>query len=339
MPSDKDLEQARFYSNRLAKRDRHLGRMARRIDSDCYRVYDRDIPEIPLALDRYGAAAVLQLFERPYDKPESEELAWLDMMALASASALGIPRGDVRIKTRRRLGIDEQYDAGDGDAGAMPGGGLIVREHGLSFIVDLDSHIDTGLFMDHRPARAMVRSLSSGKRVLNLFCYTGSFSVYALAGGASGVVGVDLSNTYLAWARRNIEANRLDTSRYRGIRADVSVFLAGSAASGDLYDLIILDPPTFSNSKKMAGFLDITRHWPDLVKSCLSVLAPEGVVLFSSNARSLRVDPAMVPGSSILEISDTTIPEDYRGHPHRSWLVTHSPVNPTRFSQHGQGGS
>jgi len=333
MPSDKDLEQERYFSNRIVKRDRHLGRIARRIDSDCYRVYDRDIPEIPLALDRYGDAAVLQLFERPYDKPESEEAAWLDMMAAASASALGIPRGNVHIKTRRRLGVDEQYNVGDGDAGLAAGGGKTVREHGLSFVVDLDSYIDTGLFMDHRPARAIVRSLSSGKRVLNLFCYTGSFSVYALAGGAAGVVGVDLSNTYLAWAERNIAVNKLDASRYRGVRADVSAFLTGSVASGDLYDVIVLDPPTFSNSKKMAGFLDITRHWPDLVRSCLSVLAPEGVILFSSNARSLRVDPALVPGSSILEISEKTIPEDYRGHPHRSWLVTHSPVNPRLFQK------
>jgi 23S rRNA (cytosine1962-C5)-methyltransferase len=338
MPSEKDSEQARYFSNRIAKRDRHLGRIARRIESDCYRVYDRDIPEVPVALDRYGDSAVLQLFERPYDKPEADERAWLDMMAEASAGALNIPLGNVHIKTRRRLGIDEQYDAAEGDTGAIPGGGKTVREHGLRFIVDLDSYIDTGLFMDHRPARAMIRVLSRGKRVLNLFCYTGSFSVYALAGGAASVVGVDLSNTYLAWAGRNIEANGLDSSKYRGVREDVSVFLAGSAASRELYDVIVLDPPTFSNSKKMAGFLDISRHWPDLVKACLSVLAPEGVVLFSSNARSLRVDPALLPGASILDISEKTVPEDYRGHPHRSWLITHASVNPTRFFLHGQDG-
>jgi 23S rRNA (cytosine1962-C5)-methyltransferase len=338
MPSDKELEQERFFSNRIAKRDRHLGRIARKSGSDCYRVYDRDIPEVPLALDRYGDSAVLQLFERPYDKPESEERAWLDLMAQASAGALRIPRGNIHIKTRRRLGIDEQYSAGEGMAGGIPDGGTIVHEHGLSFVVNLDAYIDTGLFMDHRLARAMVREVSSGKRVLNLFCYTGSFSVYALAGGAVGVVGVDLSNTYLAWAEKNIAANQLDASKYRGVRADVSVFLADAAVAGELYDVIVLDPPTFSNSKKMADFLDVVRQWPDLVQACLSVLAPDGVILFSSNARSLRVDPALVPGASILEISGKTIPEDYRGHPHRSWLVTHSPVNPTRFFLHGQGG-
>ena len=338
MPCDKDLEQARFFSNRVAKRDKHLGRIARRTGSDCYRVYDRDIPEVPVALDRYGDDAVLQLFERPYDKPEQEEAAWLDLIAGAAASALGISRAGIHIKTRRRLGIDEQYNAGDGEAGGIPGDAKTVHEHGLSFLVNLDSYIDTGLFMDHRPARAMVRDLSAGKRVLNLFCYTGSFSVYALAGGASGVVGVDLSNTYLAWAERNIAANSLDASRYRGVRADASAFLASSAAAGEVYDVIVLDPPTFSNSKKMAGFLDVVRHWPGLLKACLDVLAPEGVILFSSNARSLRIDPSLVPGAAVLDISGRTIPEDYRGHPHRSWLVTHGTVNPTRFYLHGRAG-
>ena len=184
----------------------------------------------------------------------------------------------------------------------------------------------------------MVLDLSAEKRVLNLFCYTGSFSVYALEGGASGVVCGDLSNTYLAWAERNIAANSLDASRYRGVRADASAFLASSAAAGEVYDVIVLDPPTFSNSKKMAGFLDVVRHWPGLLKACLDVLAPEGVILFSSNARSLRIDPSLVPGAAVLDISGRTIPEDYRGHPHRSWLVTHGTVNPTRFYLHGRAG-
>jgi 23S rRNA (cytosine1962-C5)-methyltransferase len=340
MPSEKDLEQGRFFSNRVAKRDKHLGKFARRTGSDCYRVYDRDIPEIPLALDRYGAAAVLQLFERPYDKPESEEAAWLELMADASAAALGMDRKHIHIKTRKRLGIDEQYGVVDAERHDQHGTTeTVVRELGLSFMVNLVDYIDTGLFMDHRPARALVRSISAGKRVLNLFCYTGSFSVYALAGDASLVVGVDLSKTYLAWADRNIALNGFDLARYRGVRSDVSTFLAESAAAGARYDIIVLDPPTFSNSKKMVGFLDISRHWTDLVRSCLSVLDPLGVILFSSNARSLRVDPGLVPDAAVLEISDLTIPEDFRGHPHRSWLITHGAISPTRFFPRGQAGN
>lgn len=331
MPSDKDLEQAGFFANRLLKRDRHLRKWARRTDTNCYRVYDRDIPELPLSLDRYGDAAVLYLYERPYDKPEAEERAWLELMAEAASAALDIDPGSVAVKTRRRLGVDRQYGKSDDDDGSYvrPGsssgpGELVVKENGLSFIVNTRDYIDTGLFMDHRPARQMIRSRSDGMRVLNLFCYTGSFSVYALAGGASETVGVDLSSTYLAWAERNIAVNGLDAGRYRGVRADASAFPSEAASRGERFDLIILDPPTFSNSKRMDGYLDTARHWPGLVSGCLAALAPDGVILFSTNARGLRFDASQVPGAAADDISDSTVPEDFRGHPHRTWLVRHA---------------
>jgi 23S rRNA G2069 N7-methylase RlmK/C1962 C5-methylase RlmI len=333
MLSDKDLEQGRFFGNRVAKRDRHLGKAARRSSSDCYRVYDRDIPEIPLSLDRYGDAAVLYLYERPYEKPDSEELDWLAMMTDSAAAALEIPRQSIVVKTRRRLGLEEQYQRSGAEEkasnhGVRPSlasgaGDLLVHENGLSFLVNLNDYIDTGLFMDHRPARAIVRDMAAGSKVLNLFCYTGSFSVYALAGGAAEVTGVDLSNTYLEWASRNIALNALDRSRYRGIRSDTSAFLEAEAGRGARYDIIILDPPTFSNSSMMEGFLDTARHWPDLVSACLAVLAPAGTIIFSTNARTLKLDPALVPAAVFKDITSRTIPEDFRGHPHRSWLVGH----------------
>lgn len=331
MPNEKDLEQAGFFANRLLKRDRHLRKWARRTDTNCYRVYDRDIPELPLSLDRYGEAAVLYLYERPYEKPDDEERAWLELMAEAASAALGIEPGSVAIKTRRRLGVDKQYGKAEDDVGAYvrPGsssgpGELTVKENGLSFIVNTRDYIDTGLFMDHRPARQLVRGRSDGKRVLNLFCYTGSFSVYALAGGASETVGVDLSSTYLAWADRNIAVNGLDADRYRSVRADASAFLSEATSRGERFDVIILDPPTFSNSKRMDGFLDTARHWPRLVSECLATLAPEGTILFSTNARGLRFDASLVPGAAATDISDSTIPEDFRGHPHRTWLIRHA---------------
>jgi len=330
MPTEKVLEQSLFFANRVAKRDKHLRKWARKSDTDCYRVYDRDIPELPLSLDRYGDAAVLYLYERPYDKPEAEETVWLELMAEAASAALGIERGSIVVKTRKRLGLEEQYERADAEVPAardLRGRAArerIVRENGLSFIVNIEDYIDTGLFMDHRPARALVRGLATGKRVLNLFCYTGSFSVYALAGGATRVVGVDLSNTYLSWAARNIALNDLSLERYREVRSDVSSFLSGEADRGARYDLVILDPPTFSNSKKMDGFLDVARHWPRLVEACLAVLDPGGTILFSTNARSLKLDPALVPGAVVQDISDTTIPDDFRGHPHRTWLVSHA---------------
>jgi len=327
MPTEKDIEQAGYFANRVAKRDKHLRKRARKSDTDCYRVYDRDIPEVPLSLDRYGEAAVLYLYERPYDKPEAEEAAWLELMADAAASSLAIPRGSIAVKTRKRLGLDAQYERADtarADASRADAGTArerVVRENGLSFLVNLDDYIDTGLFMDHRPARELVCGMASGKRVLNLYCYTGSFSVYALAGGAEKVVGVDLSNTYLAWAERNVALNGLGRG-YRGVRADVQAFLAGEPARGSTYDIIVLDPPTFSNSKKMEGFLDVARHWPALVESCMAALAPGGTILFSTNARALRMDPSLVPRLAVEDISEKTIPEDFRGHPHRTWLLS-----------------
>ncbi|MFH2115034.1 MAG: class I SAM-dependent methyltransferase [Spirochaetota bacterium] len=309
------MDQQAILLNRLVKRDRHLRKLARREDTDCYRVYDRDIPEVPLSVDRYGDVAVVYLYERPYEKPDQEENEWLALMKGAVAKALGLDPDSVLCKTRRRQGLEEQYDR-TADAKMF----RTVREHGLRFKVNVSDYLDTGLFMDHRPTRAMVRSMAHGRRVLNLFCYTGSFSVFALAGGATEVCGVDLSNTYLAWAAENIALNGLDLTRYRGIRADVARFLAETADRGERYGLIILDPPTFSNSKKMDDFMDINRHWPALVQSCLAILDKDGDLLFSTNSRGLKYDPLLVKAATVVDISATSTPEDFRHKPHRAWL-------------------
>ena len=316
MPSGKDLEQRDILLNRLVKRDRHLRKLARREDSNCYRVYDRDIPEVPLSVDRYADVAVVCLYERPYEKPEEEEAEWLDLMKGAVAEALGLGSESVLSKTRRRLKLDEQYDRTD-DAQIF----RVVREQGLNFKVNVSDYLDTGLFMDHRPTRALVRNLAQGRRVLNLFCYTGSFSVYALAGGAKEVYGVDLSNTYLDWAAGNVALNGLDLDRYRGIRADVIKFLAEAAGRGEHYGLIILDPPTFSNSKKMDDFMDINRHWPSLVQSCLAILDHDGDLLFSTNSRGLKFDPHAIEAGTVVDITTASTPEDFRHKPHRAWHI------------------
>jgi 23S rRNA G2069 N7-methylase RlmK/C1962 C5-methylase RlmI len=316
MPSGKDLEQREILLNRLVKRDRHLRKLSRRDDTNCYRVYDRDIPEVPLSVDRYADVAVVCLYERPYEKPELEESEWLDLMKGAVAEALGLDPGSVLSKTRRRLGLAEQYDRTD-DAQLF----RVVREQGLNFKVNVSDYLDTGLFMDHRPTRAMVRRLAQGRRVLNLFCYTGSFSVYALAGGADEVCGVDLSNTYLAWAVENIALNGLDLARYRGVRSDVTRFLSEASGRDDRFDLIILDPPTFSNSKKMDDFLDINRHWPALVQSCLAIMDDDGDLLFSTNSRGLKFEPQALKAGTIMDITTTSTPEDFRHKPHRAWHI------------------
>jgi 23S rRNA G2069 N7-methylase RlmK/C1962 C5-methylase RlmI len=313
---EKDLRQAEYFRNRVAKNEKALRRWARREGVEAMRLYDRDIPEVPVALDRYGDSLLLSLYERPYEKEASAEEEWLALMGAQAADALGIDPGKVFARTRRRQRGDAQYTKLDTRKSE-----LVVREGGLSFIVNLSDYLDTGLFLDHRTTRSMLRSESSGRTVLNLFAYTGSFSVYAAAGAASSATSVDLSNTYLAWARRNLELNGFGADDHPLVREDAQAFLAQSAAAGRRWDLIVADPPTFSNSKMAAGDFDVNRDWPRLIESCLRVLAPGGLLFFSTNSRGLKWDASLCPAPNE-EITAATIPPDFRDIKiHRCWLV------------------
>ncbi len=318
--TDKDLRQAEYFRNRLAKNEHALRKWIRRESIEALRLYDKDIPEIPVALDRYGtgadAALVLYLYKRPYEKPEEEEAAWLDLMASTAAGLLGVSESRVFVKTREKQRGLSQYGKMDSDSTE-----LVVREAGLSFIVNLSDYLDTGLFLDHRPTRAMVGALSAGKRVLNLFSYTGSFSVHAAAGGAVETWSVDLSNTYLAWAGRNLALNGLRSETCPLIKSDVSTFLDEAGAAGRTWDLIVADPPTYSNSKSTDADLNINRDWPRLVSACLTVLEPGGSLFFSSNSRKLVWDADLV-GGGCEDISASTIPPDFRNVKiHRTWRI------------------
>lgn len=316
MPDSLD-RQAEYLNNRLVKRDRHLRKWARRESVECYRVYDRDIPEIPLAVDRYGPALLIALYERPYEKPEEEERLWLERMCSVAARSLDVPPDLVFRKLRRRQRGNEQYDRVSEE-----GKKTVVKEGGLSFLVNLSDYLDTGLFLDHRITRSLVRKEARDRRVLNLFCYTGSFSVYAAAGKAASVTSVDLSNTYLDWADRNMRLNGFSGDTYAFAREDVLSFLDRAARRGDKYDLVVLDPPTFSNSKRMDAPMDITEDWKRLVKGCLTVLAPGGVLWFSTNARRFRFDGSLFPGVDIKDRTESTTPPDFEGaHPHRCWRL------------------
>lgn len=323
MPEDKTSYQAELLKNRLSKRSRHLAKWAKRIGTDAYRLYDRDIPEIPLLLDRYGDAVAGWLYERPYEKDEAEESRWLSAMRKSCAEALNLPEASIFLKERRRLRGDDQYERLS-DASVL----REVTEGGLRFRVNLSDYLDTGLFLDHRRTRALVREEAAGKRVLNLFCYTASFSVHAAAAGASEVDSVDLSNTYLDWAAGNFAANgfsavRLSPEDYtaqkapsaplRLVRADALRFLQEAAKRRMLWDLIILDPPTFSNSKKMAGTLDIRRDHQDLIALCLSLLAPGGRLWFSTNAKGFKMDEGAFPAAQVKDMTLQTVDEDFRG--------------------------
>jgi 23S rRNA G2069 N7-methylase RlmK/C1962 C5-methylase RlmI len=317
--AEKDLRQAEYFGNRLEKRRRQLSRWVRKQGIECYRLYDNDIPEIPLAVDAYGGCLVMALYERPYDKADEDEAAWLSLMAQSASERLGIPLSDIHVKLRKRQRGLSQYAALE-----RSGREMSVKEGGHSFIVNLSDYLDTGLFLDHRPLRAEVGRLAPGRRFLNLFAYTGSFSVYAAAAGAARVVSLDLSATYLDWAKRNFALNSLESSVYEFIRADATRWLALAPDQGGEFDIIVLDPPTFSNSKRMQEDLDIGRDYARLIAQAMNILAPEGILFFSTNSRRFALDQQALPDAAVKDISQWSVPEDFRDRRiHRAWEIRH----------------
>jgi 23S rRNA (cytosine1962-C5)-methyltransferase len=219
----------------------------------------------------------------------------------------GVAADRIYIKLRKRkenrLGQYQKLDESKAE--------FAVKEAGLTFLVNLADYLDTGLFLDHRITRAMVRDWSRDKRVLNLFCYTGSFSVYAAAGGAAEVVSVDLSNTYLDWAKRNMQANGAAYDKTTFVHADVLQYL--QQLNDDSVDLVILDPPTFSNSKRMEAFFDVQQHHVSLINDCLRILTTGGILLFSTNYTKFKLDTAGINAAEIKDITKATTPFDFAG--------------------------
>jgi 23S rRNA (cytosine1962-C5)-methyltransferase len=318
--NDRDDRQAEYLHNRLKKNDRILRKWARTHDIHAMRLYDRDIPEIPLAIDRYcgsdGCFLVMALYERPYEKDEDSERIWLLKMAKAAATALDLPESNVHFKTRRKMrGLDQYTKVESGHSG------MVVEEGGLKFIVNLSDYLDTGLFLDHRTTRMLVRSLARGKSMLNLFSYTGIFSVYAAAGGAMRIQSVDLSNTYLTWARANFNLNALLSPSYTFLRSDVTAFLREERNRNGKWDIIVVDPPTFSNSSMAETDFDVNKHWPSLLNSCAALLSPDGIIIFSTNSRTLVWDASIV-GMPTKDFSRFTVPKDFRNAKiHRCWVL------------------
>ena len=275
--------------------------------------------------------AHLYLYERPYEKSDSDEQLWLDEMKKAVSLTLGISENRVIQKVRKHQKGENQYEKIENER-SVEG---FAQECGQLFKVNLSDYLDTGLFFDHRPLRSLVRETCAGKSVLNLFCYTGSFSVYAAEGKARRVESVDLSNTYLDWARFNFALNDFDPddSRFFFTRGDVTGFLnqklaeVPNAEKSNRYDIIILDPPTFSNSKATRNTLDINRDWSELVTKCLNLLNKGGVLYFSTNSHRLKFDEKLVPkttnsGSAVavFDMTETSLPEDFKGtKAHRLW--------------------
>ena len=300
--------------NRLDKNRKNLGKWARREGLEAYRLYDRDMPEFPLAIDVYGEALHMQVFERkrPFEDAQLQALvrALLDHFSLQPLQ--------LAIKTRRRQRGLAQYEKL-----AMRAPSFKVRERNYLFEVNLHRYLDTGLFLDHRDTRQLVGERAAGKSVLNLFAYTGSFTVYAAGGGARHTVTVDMSRTYQAWSARNLVHNGLhDEQRHRFVQSDVTVFLQRMREAKARFDLIVLDPPSFSNSKRMQHTFDVQRDHLDLLRSTVELLAPGGELFFSNNRQGFRLDPQAGELADLEEITSRTVPRDFQRHrPHRCWLL------------------
>jgi len=304
---------AEMLRNRLVKNARHLRRWARREQVSCYRVYDRDIPEVPLVIDWYDGHLVVAARLR---EDERERAGWLEALVAVAAAALEVPAAQVHLRRRERL------RGGEARHQAARGRSLIVVEAGLRYQVDLDGHLDTGLFLDHRPLRRRIAAEAGGRRFLNLFCYTGAFTVCAAAGGAASSASVDLSHTYLERARANLELNRLDHAEHRLHQADVLRFLDEPPYPPRSFDLAVLDPPTFSSSKRMDDVLDVQRDHRWLLERTLALLSPGGELYFSTNRRHFRLDADRLPVATIDDITEQTIPPDFRDRRvHRCWRL------------------
>ena len=308
---------AKMLTDRLGKNRRHLGRWAQREGVTCWRHYDRDIPDVPVTIDEYEGALVVADCRR-CGKDEVLDPAWLETVLDAIAAAT--PGAEIFTRTRRRMshhgGPDTQYQRHD-DTGAW----REVGEAGRRFHVNLSDYLDTGLFLDHRIMRRNVRAESSGRHMLNLFAYTGAFSVHAAAGGAKTTTSIDLSQTYLDWARDNLAANHFGEDRHQLVRADIVQWL--EAPSSQRWDLAVVDPPTFSNSKKMRGVFDVQRDHPMLLRRVFERMNRGGVVYFSTNARRFKLAPEAFEGcAKVDDISRATLPADFRDEKiHRAWRV------------------
>jgi 23S rRNA (guanine2069-N7)-methyltransferase / 23S rRNA (guanine2445-N2)-methyltransferase len=320
---------AQMFANRLRKNLQRLDPWAEREHIDCFRVYDADMPEYAFAVDLYGQAvhgpagrAARHVYVQEYAPPKSvdqERARERRREALAVLpEVLAVPISQVHSRVRKPQKGSEQYEKREARAERHA-----VQEGGLKFWVNFRDYLDTGLFLDHRIVRAMLREWAQGADFLNLFCYTGSATVYAAAGGARSSAGVDLSNTYLDWAHENLLLNGFGGPEHELYRADCLQWLEEQQARGPRFDLIFLDPPTFSNSKRMAGVLDVQRDHVGMIRRSVKLLRPAGRLVFSTNYTRFKLDEQALGDLAVEDISARTIPKDFERHAriHRCFVI------------------
>jgi len=315
-------EHALMFANRLKKNYKHLKKWARKNKVTCYRVYDADIPQYAVAIDKYEHWVHVQEYQAPKTVDKNKAFLRINDVIDVVADILETKQQNVVLKVRKKQSGTSQYQKQDKKEYTTT-----VLENGLKFIINMYDYIDTGLFLDHRVTRQLVRKLADKRDFLNLFAYTGSVTVYAAAGGANTTTTVDMSNTYLNWAKENMSINGFtddvySASQHKFVREDCLKWLALAIDDGKKYDLIFVDPPTFSNSKKMDTSLDIMRDHTALLSGCLALLEENGQIIFSTNAKSFKLDESLKEDCFIREITSQTTTEDFRRKPlHRCWVL------------------
>ncbi|CAH0992741.1 Ribosomal RNA large subunit methyltransferase K/L [Sinobacterium norvegicum] len=299
---------ALMFANRLKKNQKKLANWIKRENIECYRLYDADMPEYAVAVDIYGDKVQISEYKPPASIDENSAQRRLLDTIDATAQVLKINQSQINVKQRQRQKGKQQYERKEGS-----GEYFTVKEGQVELEINLTDYLDTGLFLDHRPVRQFIASQAKNKHFLNLFCYTGTASVHAAKGGALSTTSVDMSATYLDWAKRNFKYNNFTTGT--GVRDNHHLIqqdcISWIKHSHESYDLILLDPPTFSNSKRMDGTLDIQRDQVSLVEDTMALLKPGGLLIFSNNYRGFKIDPILVEKYSVEDVSHKTLDPDF----------------------------
>ncbi len=308
------------FANRIRKNLESLRKWRKREDVTCYRLYDADIPEYAFTIDVYDKWVHVQESERPSTVPPLKAEARLHEALAGIGQVLELPSSNIFVKQRFRQRGNQQYGRFGSSGTFVP-----VNEEGLQFLVNLTDYFDAGLFLDHRPIRRMIRETALRKHFLNLFAYTGSASVHAAAGGALTTTTVDLSGTYLDWAERNMVLNGFKGPRHMFVETDVMAWLDRTT---DSYDLVFLDPPTFSNSKSMRGTFDVQRDHVPMIRQIMRLLAPGGVLIFTNNFRRFKLDTEALSDLEIQDITRQSIPPDFARDPkaHQAFTLRVKPA-------------
>jgi len=314
-----NFEGSMSFANRVKKNKQGLKNWLKQNDIHAYRVYDADIPEYNVAVDIYGDSAVIFEYAAPKEIDDVTAHKRLQDVISLTAQQLNIAPGNIAVKVRKKQKGEEQYTPM-----AKQNRTQVIEEFGAKFKVNLFDYLDTGLFLDHRLARRYIQENSKDKRFLNLFAYTGTASVHAALGGAKAITTVDLSKTYLKWGQDNFDLNNISNTRYRFEQADCLKWLEHATSQ---YDLIFLDPPTFSNSKRMKDAFDVQNDHIKLLTWVKKILSPSGTLIFSNNMRGFTMDEVGLIGLGLkaVNISEKTISPDFKRNKriHNSWLITH----------------